>query len=55
MAPLVVNVRFSGAAGYFSGRVKMAATSDVYAVVQSGGKLYGATKKIKVTVGGCGG
>jgi len=49
--PLVANVRFSGAAGYFTGR----ATSDVYAVVQSDGKLYGTKKMIKVTVGGCGG
>jgi len=55
MVPLVVNVRFSGADGYFTGRIKMAATSDVYAVVQSDGKLYSTTKKIKVSVGGCGG
>ena len=36
-------------------RLKMAKTSKVVAVVQSNGKLYTATKEVKVTVGGCGG
>ena len=36
-------------------RLKMAKTSKVVAVVESGGKLYSATKEVKVTVGGCGG
>ena len=36
-------------------RLKMAKTSNVVAIVEAGGKLYGATKEIKVTVGGCGG
>ena len=36
-------------------RLKMAKTSKVMAVVESGGKLYTATKEVKVTVGGCGG
>jgi len=38
-----------------SNRIKMAKTSKVVAVVESGGKLYSATKEVKVTVGGCGG
>jgi sulfur-oxidizing protein SoxY len=38
-----------------SNRLKMAKTSNVIAVVESGGKLYSATKEVKVTVGGCGG
>ncbi len=38
-----------------SNRLKMAKTSKVVAVVESGGKLYSATKEVKVTVGGCGG
>jgi len=38
-----------------SNRLKMAKTSKVLAVVESGGKLYSATKEVKVTVGGCGG
>ncbi|MSQ60891.1 MAG: thiosulfate oxidation carrier protein SoxY, partial [Betaproteobacteria bacterium] len=36
-------------------RVKMAQTSDVYALVKAQGKFYYASKEIKVTLGGCGG
>src|SRR3981081_4188221 len=36
-------------------RLKMAKTSNVIAVVEAGGKLYSATKEVKVTLGGCGG
>jgi sulfur-oxidizing protein SoxY len=36
-------------------RLKMAKTTKVVAIVESGGKLYSATKEVKVTVGGCGG
>jgi len=36
-------------------RLKMAKTSNVTALVEAGGKLYSATKEVKVTVGGCGG
>ena len=36
-------------------RVKMAKTSNVVAVIEAGGKLYTASKEVKVTVGGCGG
>jgi sulfur-oxidizing protein SoxY len=36
-------------------RLKMAKTSNVIAVVEAGGKLYSASKEVKVTVGGCGG
>ncbi len=45
----------STATGYFRTRVKMGKTSDVVAVVRSGGKLYSTKKLVKVTVGGCGG
>ncbi len=38
-----------------SNRLKMAKTCNVTAIVESGGKLYSATKEVKVTVGGCGG
>ena len=38
-----------------STRVKMAQTSNVYALVKADGKYYVATKEIKVTLGGCGG
>jgi sulfur-oxidizing protein SoxY len=54
-SPLVAHASFQGAEGYFSARMKMAQTSDVVAVVKSGGKLYTARQNIKVTVGGCGG
>lgn len=53
--PLTANIVLSKAAGFFSGRIKMAKTSDVQVVVKSGGKLHSASAKIKVTVGGCGG
>lgn len=36
-------------------RLKMAKTSNVVAVVESDGKLYAASKEVKVTLGGCGG
>ena len=36
-------------------RLKMQQTSNVTAIVEAGGKLYSATKEVKVTVGGCGG
>src|SRR5215831_8696995 len=38
-----------------STRVKMAQTSNVYALVRADGRYYVATKEIKVTLGGCGG
>lgn len=36
-------------------RVKMAQTSNVYALVEAGGAFHFARKEIKVTLGGCGG
>ncbi|MFN0041449.1 MAG: thiosulfate oxidation carrier protein SoxY [Burkholderiales bacterium] len=36
-------------------RVKMAQTSNVYALVKTGGKFVYAVKEIKITLGGCGG
>jgi sulfur-oxidizing protein SoxY len=44
-----------GTAGMVSNRLKMAKTSKVMALVESGGKIYSASKEVKVTVGGCGG
>jgi sulfur-oxidizing protein SoxY len=38
-----------------STRVKMAQTSNVYALVKADGRYYVASKEIKVTLGGCGG
>jgi len=41
--------------GYVSTRIKMGKTSPVTAVVKANGKLYSASKTVKVTIGGCGG
>ena len=41
--------------GFVSTRIKMGKTSNVIAVVKADGKLYQATKEVKVTIGGCGG
>jgi sulfur-oxidizing protein SoxY len=64
IAILVLENPFTLAAAYkipegteasVASRLKMAKTSKVVAVVEAGGKLYTATKEVKVTVGGCGG
>ena len=36
-------------------RVRMGKTTQVMAVVSADGKLYTASKEVKVTIGGCGG
>ncbi|MSQ71577.1 MAG: thiosulfate oxidation carrier protein SoxY [Betaproteobacteria bacterium] len=36
-------------------RVKMAETSNLYALVRADGKYFHAVKNVKVTLGGCGG
>ncbi|MBR0716661.1 thiosulfate oxidation carrier protein SoxY [Bradyrhizobium liaoningense] len=36
-------------------RLKMAKTTNVLVIVEADGKLFSATKEVKVTVGGCGG
>ena len=38
-----------------STRVKMAQTSNVYALVKADGRYHVTSKEIKVTLGGCGG
>jgi sulfur-oxidizing protein SoxY len=45
----------AGTVPSIANRIKMAKTSNVVVVVEAGGKLYSATKEVKVTVGGCGG
>ena len=44
-----------GTAASIGCRLKMAKTTSVIALVESGGKIYGASKDVKVTLGGCGG
>jgi sulfur-oxidizing protein SoxY len=46
---------FEGTLPRVANRLKMQKTSNVTAIVEAGGKLYSATKEVKVTVGGCGG
>lgn len=54
--PLTSTYQLSSACEPFiSTRIKMAKTGDVIAVVKANGKLYSATKEVKVTIGGCGG
>ena len=64
IAIMVLNNPFTLTAAYkipegteamVANRLKMAKTSKVVAVVESDGKLYSASKVVKVTVGGCGG
>ena len=44
----------AGTAPDIACRVKMAKTAKVVALVAAGGKLYSATRDVKVTLGGCG-
>jgi sulfur-oxidizing protein SoxY len=44
-----------GAQADVAARIKMAQTSDVYAIARVGDKLLFSKKEIKVTLGGCGG
>jgi sulfur-oxidizing protein SoxY len=54
--PLVAKFNFVGnAKGWLKTRIKMGGTGNVIVVVKADGKLYKASRKIKVTVGGCGG
>jgi sulfur-oxidizing protein SoxY len=54
--PLAASYKFPpGTSAMVSNRLKMAKTSKVVALVESNGKIYSATKEVKVTVGGCGG
>ena len=55
-SPLAADfVLAANAEGFVSTRVKMGKTSDLIAIVKSGGKLFSAKKTVKVTIGGCGG
>lgn len=54
--PLAASYRIpAGSSAAVANRLKMAKTSKVVALVEAGGKLYSASKEVKVTVGGCGG
>ena len=54
--PLAASYKIpAGTSAMVSNRLKMAKTSKVVALVELNGKIYSATKEVKVTVGGCGG
>lgn len=54
--PLAARFDFKdGALPFVKLNVKMGETSDVRVIAEAGGRHYGATKEIKVTIGGCGG
>lgn len=54
--PLIASFNMTPACqGFISTRIKMGKTSNVIAVVKADGKVYSARKKVKVTIGGCGG
>tara|TARA_B110000305_G_C19374958_1_gene606460 strand:+ start:474 stop:950 length:477 start_codon:yes stop_codon:yes gene_type:complete len=55
-SPLAIKADIpSGTQGLLKTRCRMGKTTNVMAVVESGGKLYTASKEVKVTIGGCGG
>lgn len=45
----------AGTAPAVANRLKLAKTTKVVALVESGGKLHRTEKEVKVTIGGCGG
>jgi sulfur-oxidizing protein SoxY len=54
--PLVVEFMVpAGTEADVATRLRMGKTSNVTAVVKADGKLYSASKEVKVTIGGCGG
>jgi sulfur-oxidizing protein SoxY len=52
--PLVALYTLSDFDGSLSTRIKMGQTASVRAIVRAAGKVYTATKEVKVTAGGCG-
>lgn len=54
--PLAGRFNFTeGTLPYVKLNVKMGETSDVRAIAWAGGRVFSATKEVKVTIGGCGG
>ena len=54
-SPLAAHFKMKGADAFVRTRIKIAKTSNVMAVVRSGGKLFSTKREVKVTIGGCGG
>jgi sulfur-oxidizing protein SoxY len=53
--PLVGVYVLNNCEGLLSTRIKMGQTANIRAIVRAGGKVYTATREVKVTAGGCGG
>jgi sulfur-oxidizing protein SoxY len=54
--PLAARFEFSeGAVPYVKVNLKMGESSFVRVVAEAGGRYYGASREVKVTIGGCGG
>jgi sulfur-oxidizing protein SoxY len=54
--PLAITADFAGnARPALSTRIKLGKTSKILALVKANGKVYGASRTVKVTIGGCGG
>lgn len=53
--PLVALYTLSDFGGSLATRIKMGETASVRAIVRASGRVYTATKEVKVTTGGCGG
>lgn len=54
--PLIASFELAdNALPFVSTRIKMAETADVIAVVKTDAGLFGNTKRVKVTIGGCSG
>lgn len=53
--PLIANFMFSnGAEPFVVTRIKMAETEDIQVIVKSGSQYFTASKKVEVSIGGCG-
>ncbi len=54
--PLIAQFNFADTAiAYVSARIKMAETSNVVVIAKAGDNYYFKKRKVKVTIGGCGG
>ncbi len=54
--PLAATYRIpAGNMSVLKSQVKMRGTNQIVAIVKANGKYYQASKKVKVTIGGCGG
>lgn len=52
--PLAAKFEFhNGAMGYVATRLRLAKSTDIRAIIRSSGKVFSATKPIKVTISGC--